>query len=356
MRPSGRGRWLAQPPGRSHRWMAVTGLRSGTELGLQAALQGSLVLVLPPDARSGAGVADGAGLDEGSERQRMIATAEEAVDLHLSSAGDRRDGHVSHAAATDLSGARNQSPLRRVAAFDRHAGQTAPPIGGSSMARSYHGPTPRSARRADAPGAVSSIHVQARQQAGAVGRGCRSPGAVRKARPATRVGVPVPRAGGCARGVRAAGDRRAPLLRLRRAGAALRGAAAERLPPARLRQLPALPAGRARHPDRGAGGAAPGTAEGRAAAATSAAARSPRTGAGSGSGSSSCSCSSWWSAGWAPSSSSAASRWPSCRLPPPSPRWRPARPRRPRRRRCPRSSSPPRTRPRSPATSSSATR
>lgn len=37
MRPSGRDRWLAQPSGRSPRWMAVTGLRPGTELGLQAA-------------------------------------------------------------------------------------------------------------------------------------------------------------------------------------------------------------------------------------------------------------------------------------------------------------------------------
>jgi len=48
MRRSRRSRWLAKPSGRSLRWMAVAAPQgAGTELGLQAALQG-----LPPQSSS----------------------------------------------------------------------------------------------------------------------------------------------------------------------------------------------------------------------------------------------------------------------------------------------------------------
>ena len=50
----------------------------------------------------------------------MFGPSQQAGDLDVAPPGDLDDGHVAHAAATDLSGARNRSPLRRVAAFDRH--------------------------------------------------------------------------------------------------------------------------------------------------------------------------------------------------------------------------------------------
>ncbi len=122
------------------------------------------------------------------------------------------------------------------------------------MARSYHGGSRRPTRRAEPRGALSSTHVQAGRKARAVDGRCRAAGAVREAGPPAGDGVSVPRAGRRSVRVRGPGDRRPPLLRLRRARAGVRGAAAQRLPAARVCELPALPAGRPRHPDRRAGG------------------------------------------------------------------------------------------------------
>ena len=61
------------------------------------------------------------------------------------------------------------------------------------MAPSYHGLKGRSTRSSGAVGALSSNHVQAGRQAGAVGGRCRAPGAVRKARPTAGIGLSVPR-------------------------------------------------------------------------------------------------------------------------------------------------------------------
>ncbi len=52
----------------------------GTELGLQVALQGS-ILVFPPDRACRARVAHRTRLVHGAERERMIGTAEQAVHL-----------------------------------------------------------------------------------------------------------------------------------------------------------------------------------------------------------------------------------------------------------------------------------
>ena len=82
--------------------------------------------------------------------------------------------------------------------------------------------------------------------------------------------LPVPRPGRRPGRLRRGSQRRPSLLRVRRPGAALGRAADAGLPGARLRQLPALPPRRARHPDRGAGGAAPATGRGPAPAAPAA--------------------------------------------------------------------------------------
>ena len=73
--------------------------RLTTELGLQAALQG-LVLVLPPHRASGAGVAHGARLVHRAERQGVIGAAEQAVDLNGGGV-TRDDADVAHRAASD---------------------------------------------------------------------------------------------------------------------------------------------------------------------------------------------------------------------------------------------------------------
>ena len=101
-----------------------------------------------------------------------------------------------------------------------------------------------------------------REEAGGRGGGARgrTPRALREACRAPGAHLPVPGPRRRARGLRRGRQRRAPLLRIRRSGAALGRAADAGLPGARLRQLPALPARRARHPDRGARGAAPASA------------------------------------------------------------------------------------------------
>lgn len=60
----------------------------------------------------------------------MVTAAEQAADLDVAPAWNRDDGYVAHAAATNLSSARNRDPLRRVAAFDRHDVSSLRPIVG----------------------------------------------------------------------------------------------------------------------------------------------------------------------------------------------------------------------------------
>ena len=75
----------------------------GTELGLQAALQG-LVLILAPHRACGAGVADEPRILHGAERQRMIAATEETIDLDGRLAVARNNCDVAHGAASNPPG------------------------------------------------------------------------------------------------------------------------------------------------------------------------------------------------------------------------------------------------------------
>src|SRR3990170_317975 len=85
----GRSRWLAQLPGRSHRWMAVHGAdanRSRDRTRLTGRPPGttanSSVLVLAPDRSCRAGIADRSGLVHGAEGEGMVVAPQQAVDLH----------------------------------------------------------------------------------------------------------------------------------------------------------------------------------------------------------------------------------------------------------------------------------
>src|SRR5574338_1373329 len=85
-----------------------------------------LVLVLAPHRSGGAGVADGPRLVHGAEGERMVAPAEEAVDLDPRGfAGD--DAHHADRTAPDATGPRDRSalvtPLDRV---QRHARLSSP--------------------------------------------------------------------------------------------------------------------------------------------------------------------------------------------------------------------------------------
>ena len=149
---------------------------AGTELGLQAALQGlrtesatgsssrqavrlgqpgqASVLIGSPDGGRRAGAADGARLLQRAQRQRVIPSAEQAVHLDTGAVSRRQDGDMAHAAATNPSLAGDRDSRRRIERFDRHAsslplvdrrcdrGRSSPEdtdLGSPcSMVRSYH--------------------------------------------------------------------------------------------------------------------------------------------------------------------------------------------------------------------------
>ena len=77
----------------------------GTELGLQAALRG-LVLVFAPYGPRRAGVADEARVLHRAKRQRVVATTEETVDLDGGAAIAGNDRDVAHGAAPNPARAR----------------------------------------------------------------------------------------------------------------------------------------------------------------------------------------------------------------------------------------------------------
>jgi hypothetical protein len=126
--------------------MAVAGpmqIGPGTELGLQAALQGlsdvpgrttrlrgcrnalrrppgaadlgrkvlASVLVRSPYRRGGAQVADFAGLVHGAQREGMLRAAKQTIDLHRAAIGSGQDRHVADSAASDPAAARDRLPL-----------------------------------------------------------------------------------------------------------------------------------------------------------------------------------------------------------------------------------------------------
>ena len=106
---------LSSRVGRIDGWPSPPLMRIGvgTELGLQAASRDS-VLVFAPDRASCACVADGSSLVHGPERQRMLRTAEQAVDLDAGwDAGwvAGNDAHMAYRAAADPTGSRDRSAL-----------------------------------------------------------------------------------------------------------------------------------------------------------------------------------------------------------------------------------------------------
>lgn len=79
-----------------------------------------LVLVRSPDGGGGAGVADRAGIIDGAERERIVAPAEEAVDLGPAPLLIGQDGDVAHAAATDPPLPGDRDPLSAIDRVERH--------------------------------------------------------------------------------------------------------------------------------------------------------------------------------------------------------------------------------------------
>src|ERR671919_1896013 len=59
------------------------------------------VFILAPHGARGAGVADEARLVHRAQRERVLATAQQAVDLDAGAVGRRQDRHVAHGAAAD---------------------------------------------------------------------------------------------------------------------------------------------------------------------------------------------------------------------------------------------------------------
>ena len=122
--------------------MAVAGpMRIGprTELGLQAALQGSpLVLIGAPHRGGGACVADRPRFVHGPEGERVVDASQEAGDLHDAAGWARSNRDVTHAATPDPPPTSDRGSSPRLNRFQRHVRSSLDGCGAYAVRRSAY--------------------------------------------------------------------------------------------------------------------------------------------------------------------------------------------------------------------------